>query len=388
MRRVVRTVLVAAAVAMSPLPAAAGPAVVPDCSELAVTPTGTPLVVWCATAVYSPLTKRIDDIRLWRSTGTGRWVRAAAKNLVANAPPSPPQASPRWAEDRTLYWATSGGLFASTDLGESFTLVSALVTGQQHPVRRVLLSDNGNGVTAAVAGYDPHDIGWAASGQTTVPATGSPGNDLTFVAADRGIGVIAWDPGAGPHRVVGYRCDAGYACGTPWFELPPPQDEWPHQFIGSWRAPGSNRDSYLAVRAGEGYHRVSLWRIGATTTSMRSADALVAPLGGRGDPVVAMAFAGPLTYLRIASAGDRAGTSHDRVYVSRDGTASWRLVVAAATTERGASTGPWRPGVVSFAFVPVLVARAGVLMANVSDGTRYTFRCSTDGGARWRASCT
>lgn len=369
-------------------PAAAGPAVTPDCSQMATTPPGAPLVVWCATAVFSETTGSYDDVRLWRSSGDARWVEAKATGVVLNAVPSPPQASPRWVHDRTLYWATSGGLFASTDLGETFALVAAPVTGQQHPIRRVLLTDSGDGVEAAVAGYDPHDVGWvASSAPAPMPALGSPGEDLTFVRTSGGNGVLAWNAGSAPHHVVGYRCDAAYSCTTPWFELPAPTDEWSHQLDGAWTGPDGA--TYVAVRHGPHYTANGLWRVGSEVTRLSAAEALASRVGGGVAPWVVVAFAGRNVVLRVTSYEDRRGTAHDQIHVSASGGASWKSVTVAATTKAGRASGPpgWRPGIVSLTFVPALAVHGDLWLANVSDGRRVVLQCSRDNGRHWRPTC-
>lgn len=387
MRRRAVAVLATAAVALGSPTVAAGPAVVPDCSLMAVTPPGTPLIVWCATAVFSG-SKGFDDVRLWRSSGDGRWVEAKAANVVLNAAPSPPQASPRWAVDHTLYWATSGGLFASTDLGETFTLVAATVTGQQHPIRRVLLTDTGTGVEAAVAGYDPHDVGWvASSAPVPAPAFGSPEEDLTFVRTATGTGVLAWSTGPDPHHVVGYRCDAAYSCATPWFRLPAPEDEWPQQLSGAWTSPDGK--TYVVASHHANYGDNGVWRVDGEVTRLPAAEAVSRRVGGGGAPETVMAFAKGRVLLRLTSATDGRGTAHEQVWSSSDGGSSWRNVVAATTTRTGRSTGPpgWRPGAVSLSFVSALVVRDDVWLVNVSDGTRFVAQCSRDNGRRWRSTC-
>lgn len=394
MRRL-RAVLATISLVSAGVPVVARAATPPDCSLMTATPSGSPLVVWCAATVPSPATGRVERVRLWRTTGNGRWAEAKAANLVVADVPAPPQVSPRWAHDRTLYWSTSAGLFASVDLGESFRLVSPLVTGSEHPVRRMLLTDAGGTVRATVAGYDPHDIGWSDSGGVTTPVTGSPDDDLVAVPSPDGVGMLAWDVvTTAPHRVVGYECTVLLFCAAPWFSLPVPTDGWAQQLAGVWRprAATTTEPTYLAVREGRDFARVTLWRVvRGGAVRLPGAGALVERLtDGRNAPLVTVAFSGTAVVLRVVSWADRAGSAHDRLYVSTDRGASWRALAGGATDTRGRVTGTsaWRPGAVSLSFVPAVEVRDDVWLVNVSDGTRYTLRCSRDRGRRWRASCS
>lgn len=390
-----RSLLGATALVVAVLPAAAPAATAPDCSQMAATPAGSPLVVWCATEVRSAQTAQVVDMRLWRSTGDGRWVEARADGLVVSATPAPPQVSPRWAQDRTLYWATSGGLYTSTDLGDTFRPVSPLLLGSQHPTQRVLLRDTGSAVAAYVAGYDGHDIGFAAVSGVTVPAVGSPEEDLLFVPWADGLGMLSGDTATFPvRRVVGYLCTEALVCSVPWFGIPHANDGWSQQLAGAWRRPGAAaaEPTFVAIASGNRYASLSVWRVTpGGVARVSSLDPVIASVaGGRSAPMAELAFTGRRIVLRLISWGDTKRTAHERVYTSDDDGVSWRRVVAAATDRQYRVTGTpgWQPGTVSLSFVPAIVARGDVWLANVPDGTRYTALCSRDGGRRWRSSCS
>ncbi len=361
--------------------------------------------------------------RIYLTRDGGRaWQQRSADNLVF--PPGTmlghTWVSPNYRTDNTLYVAGSTGLWASTDGGGSFALVSNQVGDGGSPNYGLTPYTEPDAFPFPLPGAPtgPHTAFAFASirdddarsarldypAAVPLPVAGSSGDDERFLVPPRpGNGpaafalarVAAGDPAKrsdDPYQIFG--CTRDLTCQTPLFQFPVARDYLLDAVFAADYA--TSRTFYLAFQATGAPQRPALWQstdAGATFRPMAAVTKLLAALpsapgtvvniGLAADPVVARRL-----YLHVGysiSPWRPRLPPAVQLFRSDDRGAHW--------TRIGYQLGDRQPGIRgSLPWIGtsgfVVAPGAGKLFATGADasGNARLF-CSADGGRRWGATC-
>lgn len=407
--RLVTAVCALLAAGLTVPPAWSAPVVPHPCTELALSPAfasdGTAV---CAGMVYEASTGGATSAAVFVTTDKGRsWRKASAAGVVISRPDDNVRGaffSPQYASDHMLFVQYArAGLFASTDLGVTFTLASPLGLGLVTPyvatpaalsavARPLLLHANaaGNDVSMQV---DPVS-------HAVAPIPGTPAADRQFVVSPRyavdglafAAGIVSSADGTAGVPAV-FACGPGFVCTESRFQGPARAT-----FDGLWALPAAVPSGFFVVmrllvgstprfwRSGDGGRTFQPWMsvdsIGATISRSGSAH-----LGVAVDPTRPKRW-----YLRASWVGNRTNPPDEQVFISDDNGTRWRRVSygTTASLRHVGSVPDMAPGAsrsTPTGFIAVGGGRIFMLA-----GGRYTPDytgpyCSTDGGKTWAKLC-
>jgi hypothetical protein len=311
------------------------------CNELALSPAfssdGTGV---CAGMVYDASTGAASSPAVFVTTDKGHsWRKTIAAGIAISSPDDYLRGtafSPRFPSDHMFFVQYArAGLFASTDLGATFTLASPLGLGRVTPyvatptvladvARPLLLHADaaGNDVSMQV---DPVSHALA-------PVAGTPGADQEFVVSPRfatdglafAAGLVTDGTSASP---VVFACSAAFACAEARFQGPPRAT-----FDGLWAMPSSTPSGFVvAVRVLVG-STVKFWwstdggRTFRPWTSVNTIATSIARAGLAHLAVVADPLQPKRMYLRASWTGQRLNPPNEQIFVSDDVGAHWHRV--------------------------------------------------------------
>jgi hypothetical protein len=327
--------------------------------------------------------------------------------------------SPAYAVDHTVFLQTwtldNGGVYASTDLGASWTLVDNTVNGEADDLKALAPS----GVTGTPAALPTvvavsrsvDDVLSRAAGPVHAPAAGSPDDDLELLP-NAGL-VLARttdsneNDGTREHATL-YGCDATLTCTTvkhAWARGELPERAWEapdvatsHEVVVLTRGIDPHRTLHAWVSRDGGAH------FAADAAANKVLAAAAARLGGHALASFTWRPGSPRTrYLRVMSQFPVRGT-WDEVWRSTDRGASWRRLAyhsctftSQRTTCSGTMPGQLGAGYAVKHLADVTVLADGRLFV-IADETTYdaTTRtvetyfgtyCSVDDGKHWARSC-
>jgi hypothetical protein len=246
--------------------------------------------------------------------------------------------SPRYASDRMiLVQYARAGLFASTDLGATFTLASPLGLGRVTPyiatpavladvARPLLLHADaaGNDVSMQI---DP-------ASHAIAPVPGTPGDDREFAVSPRyatdglafAAAMVASADGTFASPAV-FACSTGFACAESRFQGPARAT-----FDGLWALPSTTPSGFVVVlrllvastpkywRSTDGGRTFAAW------TSVNNIGATIAREGSAHLAVAADPREPKRMYLRASWTGNRTNPPNEQVFVSDDAGSRWRRV--------------------------------------------------------------
>lgn len=419
-RRIASSLVAAFAVQSALLPTfpAAAAAARPACREIAVSPA----FAKDHSALCSQLiTAGTMALSLYRTRDGGRsWSKVAAKGLAFDATTPfqvQPQFSPRFATDHRVVVTTNTGMYATTDLGDSFALVDARTQsgGLDNPVLYAgapgtLAPAFGSHPTfSVVAGLQPARVGLGTS--IHQPVLGVPGGTVEFIvptSAAPSAPVLAMSsehPDQTSSAVVRvlWGCTDDLTCTERRYAFAP--DVIPTRF---WRLPLTGHRSSLAVVAGHKSETQAFLSDdnGMTFRRWSSLEKLIAPVATHGGVEgVNLAYDTALpgrVYARIIGATrvkwDKTAPPREQVFRSDNGGATWRRVGYQLDIRQAGRRGnlPWNTtafgyteDVASFALTPdgrLLVPAAITGASGMVPGSASVY-CSLDGGATWRSLC-
>ena len=354
--------------------------------------------------------------RSWRKPATTGLTRPAGVAGVGLGI----QVSPTYAADSVLLATTGNGTFLSTDRGESFTLVDALIsgTGPGNPLAYVAEAPP---ATAPVTGPGSRlyllDAAGYRSARTDVgaklhqPVLGVPGGATLRFALPRTSTPFAFGyespPGGAGQVLTTYRCTTDFACPQKLFSFAPG--------LG-FAAPGEERvqelgSTTVVVFLIDAARDARVWRStdsGATFAPWTSVEKLLAPVNKTSDrfPYVSIGVdpARPKQlYLRVSGHPARGGVwpkgarPAEQLFRSDDAGATWRLIAWQRAVSQPGPRGtlPWNGPATGADPAGVFPAGDGVTVFAVGDyvssgeatnNVRSVF-CSRDRGLHWRTAC-
>lgn len=414
--------LVTLALAAVAVPGTAAAPRSPACSYVALSPAfGRDRTGACT--LIDRASGNVPTVHVTRDAGRS-WRRASAVGLTQTESGSlRPIFSPRYGSDATLYVATQDGLYASTDLGETFAPVAALVpqANGQNPV--VFVSTTAPPPTDAVApgarvliagAYGEKSAVYDSRLRVARPILGTPGGTRYFAAPpvptpDAPPLAFVMESRPKPDRpygggLVAYACDHELACAERRFAFP--DDLYLQNVkVAQW----GRATAYVALMLDLRTEKWTTWRSadgGRTFAPWRSLDAVLAATGrGVGSKPAFSVAADPTAagtwWLRVSAfppgpwkpgmppaeqlfVSDRAGDRWRRVgyqldisHRGRRGTLPW--------DSRGESDGdePAQVTVAPDGRLFVIGTRQGT---DRVPGLTAVW-CSTDRGRTWRLSC-
>jgi hypothetical protein len=415
-----RFAVLALPAALLPLPASAASAH-PACHEIAVSPGFAKDRIAFCTQVLN--TANGVALAVYKTSNGGRtWVRTPAKRLgwdPAAAFDTQPQMSATYARDHRLVVLTNSGLYATTDDGESFTIVDArmkaadlntplVYTGSPGSLAPVLGSSRGFGLAA---GLSPARVDLATGahlpvvgivGDTThgfvVPTAASPASPVLAASLDQP------DPSKPAAQVSLWTCTDDLVCAEKRYTFP----------VGVttsrfWQLPLAGHRSALvafADHAGafQGYVSTDA---GKTFRRWTSLERLVAPAAKYGAPPFVSIASNPAlpgrVYARIVGSPKGATWAKgappaEQLFRSDDGGTTWRRVgFQGAWAQRGVrGTLPWNRDAFGLTLDPAAFALGsdGRLLVPAARENDYgmvsgseTVYCSLDGGRSWYPLC-
>ena len=319
--------------------------------------------------------------------------------------------SPAYVTDRTLLAVTGSGLFASTDRGETFSLVDGLVGGGGFGNPLVYVA-TAPAATAPVTGTGKHLYALFAAGYRSAlvdvtvrwhqPIAAAPGGSTVRFALG-GPSPVAFgytdDPLTQDRVLAAYRCTADYSCADKLFSFPNGVQLARVQTL---------RDASLLVTLIDDARDVHVWRStngGATFAVWKPVDAVLAPVnrtseGGVGASLMPDPVNAKRLFLRVTG-GPAHGTwakdapPAEQVFRSDDAGRTWRrLGYQRAVFQPGRrGTLPWNETTGDpTGIVPagdgrtVLVAAAYVSPGEASENRTGVY-CSRDSGLHWGRTC-
>lgn len=372
-------------------------------------------VAFCARAIWGETGVTSFAVYLSRDGGRG-WSEASAAGLTVSSASDQVRdliVSPRYDVDQTVYVQTVGGLFASTDEGETFSLVDPLAGGLLASfVSDGSLLSGGSSVAFAMARGDQSAL---VEPPLHVPVAGSPGNERRFLVpgdfATSGEAFVLSSVEEGPglfHTSV-YRCNAVLACAEELFAFPSgdtyQSDAYlAPDFTSSRRMyvftedltdrPYLDRKAWVSDDGGETFRR---WK-----SVEKIFDASTTKFGRYGTGVTAAKLAvnpkrPKKVFLHVET------TSRSRPQASPPAPPTFQLFVSHNRGETFKRIGhsllfnqkgragnlPWNTVVSDFDLESDgrLVVLSGKLRMDDFDKTYYGIFCSQDGGRRWTRGC-
>lgn len=334
--------------------------------------------------------------------------------------------SPSFATDKTIFLQTvsfsvGGGVYASTDLGATWTLVDNQTTDRLDDFVAVAPSGVA-GTPASLASVvsvsrETTDTVARTTGPLHTTALGSTDDDVAYSATAHLMLARATETGeadATRQHAVLYDCDAQVTCTTARYtwgrgELPErlfaaPDVATSNEVVVLTRGIDPRRTTHAWVSHDRGAH----FTASASMNKLLAASA--ARNGSTSSATVAWRPGSPRTrYLRIAGEGfydlaDLGGGVYDEIYRSTDAGATWhrlayRACVRHATTFTCSGTMPWEYAssysVRHAADLTVLADGRLIAIGELSlwdpktnlYGEYYGTFCSVDDGRHWARSC-
>lgn len=328
--------------------------------------------------------------------------------------------SPGYSTDRTIFVQTNRGVFATTDEGESFTLVDNIAgTGPSGPNLSAFLEDAA-GLPGSPEGERP--VLALAAGDSSMkidpphrfPITGAPFDERRFLfpvdPEDEWSGYamtleIDNTQGIAPRsRNVLFRCNEQLVCAEQLFAFP-----WGWQFEprgGIWFSSDFSQSAHIYVTASRplgGFSSLKAWKSddgGVTFRPWDSVNRMLRPLRrlSSSRPTIGLGIhpARPRTvYMRLGytlafDEEDRYAPV-ERFFVSRDRGRTWKLLAFRRDEDQRGSKGtiPWDRnwGYPVNNYVSVMADGTLFVMARDLGGHSGLY-CSTDGGRTWAPSCS
>jgi hypothetical protein len=398
----------------------------PPCLDVAVSPDfARDRTAVCGRLYYDGSTM-VAEIYRTRDGGT-TWAKARAAGLVVDQTGSfaiRPQFSPDYRSDKRIFLATTTGMYATTDAGDTFLVVDSALraSGLDNPA--VYAGDPG--ATGAVLGKRRLMAAVAAgasSARTDVstgthqPVIGAGAQTALFVlptpiapsAQPLALTTERADPSRPDVVSVLWSCTNDLACSERRYVFP--DGFRPVRF---WWLPVAKGRAELAVLLGRGSsYRVMLSADnGVTFRRWTSLERIIEPAaraaGSKSSPAVGIAFDRALpgrVYARIvgtipleSTTWPRSAPPAEQIFRSDDGGASWRRVAYGLGFRQGGRAGtiPWNvagPGV-QMDRAPIVLASDGrLLIPGAKEGESgfvpgtWSVYCSRDGGNRWYVTC-
>jgi hypothetical protein len=380
------------------------------CTEIALSPAfSTDGTVVCAGIVYAAATQTATAAAVFVSTDKGHsWRKATAAGIAISRPDDYLRGvvlSPRYSSDHMVFVQFArAGLFASLDLGETFTLVSALGLGRvtayvatpdvlAQVARPLLLHADaaGNDVSMQV---DP-------TSHALAPVPGTPGDDREFAVSPRyatdnlafAAGMVASADGTYLMPTV-FACSAGFACTEQRFRGPARAT-----FDRLWMLPSAAPSGFVVVLRLLVGSTPKLWRStdGGRTfqswTSVNTIGATIASGGSSHLDVAADPTQPKRMYLRASWSGNRNNLPNEQLYVSDDAGTHWRRVsYGSMVSLRHVGPIPEMDPTTSRETPAGFVAAGGGGRLFMLAGDRYSPAyvgpyCSRDGGKTWARFC-
>jgi hypothetical protein len=414
-RRAAAACVVALAGLTTP-PAWSAPVNPSPCTALALSPTfATDKTAVCAGMVYEPSTGSATAAAVFVTTDKGKsWRKATAAGIAITRPDDYLRGvvlSPRYATDHMIFVQVArAGLYASTDLGETFTLVSPLGLGRVTPyvATPALLADLARPLLlhADAAGNDV-SMQVDPTSHAVAPVPGTPGADREFAVSPRyatdGIAFAAGRVIPPEDKSVSYptvfACATGFACTETRFTGPKYA-----MFERLWVLPAATPSGFVVVlrlmigstprlwRSTDGGHAFLPWTslnaIGATIGGDASAH-----LDVTADPVQPKRM-----YLRASWTGNtfrRGSPPNEQLFVSEDAGGRWTRVSWGTMNSALHHVGPipeMAPPADALNTPVGFVAAGGGGRLFMLAGSRglpgYTGPvCSRDGGKTWARFC-
>ncbi|HEX2295903.1 MAG TPA: sialidase family protein [Actinomycetota bacterium] len=368
---------------------------------------------------FDPSDGEASTFRFFSTDDGGRtWVRRPAAGWTTTADDfiGSVIVSPGYETDRTVFVQSSNGVFATTDDGESFSLLDNIATpGPSGPNLSAYVDDS---VTPASPSGSPRPVLALAAGDSSmkidpplrIPVAGAPLDERRFLFPTGGAG--EWsaytitreaDSAAARSRNVLFACDEQLVCNEQLAVFP-----WGYQFEprgGIWFAPDFERSRGVYVTASKFMEPSDqrAWRStdgGATFVPWRSVNRLVRPLRDieKSNPTVGLAThpSRPRTmYMRVGYTASQSADIEDappveRFFVSRDRGRTWTRVSHRRSDTQNGSRGtiPWDGawGYPVSNYVSVMADGTLFVMARAVGGYEGLY-CSTDGGRTWAPAC-
>ena len=325
--------------------------------------------------------------------------------------------SPGYETDRTVFVQTSGGVFATSDDGDTFTLLDNFATPGPSGPNLSVYQETSPSPGAQTDGPRPVLVLAAGDGSMKIdpplriPVAGAPLEERRFLFPSNGLGewsaytmTVEIDRTAGRSRNVLFACDQQLVCNEQLFAFP-----WGYQFEprgGIWFAPDFDRSGRVYVvssKVFDGTSSLRAWRStdgGATFERWRSVERMLQPLRRLADsrPLVGLALhpSRPRTiYMRLGYSlsvrEDAEGTPPtERFLVSRDRGRTWSRLAHQRDDRQEGSRGaiPW-DGTWGFPVQNHLsLTEDGTLFVLAKElGGHSGLYCSVDGGRNWAPLC-
>lgn len=397
-------------------PASSAPVNPSPCTEMALSPTfvsdGTAV---CAGMVYDKTTGAATSVSVFVTTDKGRsWRKATAAGIAVTRVEDAVRGvalSPRFSADRLIFVQVArAGLLASTDLGETFTLVSAVGLGRVTPyiatpdtladlARPLILHADaaGNDVSMQI---DPVS-------RALTPVPGTPVKDHEFAVSPRyatdglafaGGTLVPSEDKTTSYPVV-YACGAGFACGDLRFTGPKYA-----RFERLWTIPAATPAGFAVVVRLTLGGTPKLWRstdAGKSFHPWAGVNAIGATIDKNGSAhldVTADPTRPKRLFLRASwdwSTYRKNDPPNEQLFVSEDSGHRWRRVSYGTRTAALRHVGPIpemepSPDALSTPVGFVLAGGGGRLfmLAGFRGIASYAGPyCSADGGRTWARFC-
>lgn len=376
-----------------------------DCRLIAFSPVfDEDRTAFCAGLDVNVLKRTIQASFFVTQDGGETWRRTAAEGLATATTSRPEQlvVSPLFETDSAAFLHTDEGIWKTTDLGESFTLVDSLANpgvGRLAPIVETI------GGERTVFAFANAELTSKIDPPLHVPMLAAPEPEVRFVIQD-GTALVVTRRGGDPPQVVLFSCNAALVCSEKLFEFPEG-----FEFGNIWLGPQTDGSRSLFVETlrpiEPGITRPVLWRSddgGDTYVEWNAVNRLIDPIeeaGGRDarvglvhDParpsrmLLRISYA-PQTRERVS----RSNPPGEQIFASHDGGETWKRIAYGLNFKQSGRPGtlPWNhvnqqsEAHLAFGEQGRLFA-LGETFAAPPDGYTGPF-CSLDGARTWSKTC-
>ena len=339
-----------------------------------------------------------DAGRSWRSPGLGGLARTGPTDIPVSA-----SFSPLFARDRTIFATVSTGTYASTDLGETFTLLDPTIQGgyDGNPLPVLLpqlplpTGSNAHSVHLANAARFPSLVEVESRMHRPVPGVPGLGARSFLAGRDNTVLALVHEVEAPVRQVALYRCDETLTCAERLFAFPTDLTVYRVQSM-----PDGSVVAILRTPSDD----ATVWRSadgGRTFATWDAVDAVLRPANLVTDQPIHLSvtanaalpgrwFLRVETSLKMPGRWPASAPPATQVFRSDDSGRHWRRVAFRRDELQRGSRGnaAWIDTGRGDNRALLHLTPDGRLLAAGTSRTALTLFCSLDGGVRWTVGCS